>query len=197
MLAKLAAQESHGAPPGFYLLLFWITFWPGAPLAGMAVPAVWRARKEPGAQFLLAWLIPSWIVFEIVMTKLPHYVLPLYPAIAILIAGVVEHGGLAKKPWMVRGTIGWVLFPLAITIAAIARVIVVGRDPGFQAWPFAAVAVIMGLVAWWLYDADGAERSLLRGMVASALVAITVYAVTFASLPALFPSAILSEELRD
>jgi 4-amino-4-deoxy-L-arabinose transferase-like glycosyltransferase len=49
MLAKLAAQESHGAPPGFYLLLFWITFWPGAPLAGMAVPAVWRARREPGA----------------------------------------------------------------------------------------------------------------------------------------------------
>src|ERR1700710_2912137 len=42
MLNKLAAQESHGAPPGTYLLLFWITFWPGAPLAGMAAPAVWR-----------------------------------------------------------------------------------------------------------------------------------------------------------
>ena len=48
----------------FILLLFWVTFWPGAPLAGMAAPAVWRARREPGAQFLLAWLIPSWIVFE-------------------------------------------------------------------------------------------------------------------------------------
>ncbi len=79
MLSKLAAQESHGAPPGLYLLLFWVTFWPGAPLAGMAAPAVWRARREPGAQYLLAWLIPSWIVFELVLTKLPHYVLPLYP----------------------------------------------------------------------------------------------------------------------
>ena len=64
MLSKLGAQESHGAPPGLYLLLFWVTFWPGAALAGMAAPAVWRARREPGAQFLLAWLIPSWIVFE-------------------------------------------------------------------------------------------------------------------------------------
>ena len=36
MLSKLGAQESHGAPPGIYLLLFWITFWPGAPLAAMA-----------------------------------------------------------------------------------------------------------------------------------------------------------------
>ncbi|MGB6396619.1 MAG: phospholipid carrier-dependent glycosyltransferase, partial [Bradyrhizobium sp.] len=57
MLSKLSAQESHGAPPGLYLVLFWITFWPGAPLAAMAAPAVWRARREPGAQFLLAWLV--------------------------------------------------------------------------------------------------------------------------------------------
>jgi len=69
-LSKLSAQESHGAPPGVYLLLFWITFWPGAPLAGMAAPAVWRARREPAVQFLLAWLVPSWIVFELVLTKL-------------------------------------------------------------------------------------------------------------------------------
>ena len=75
---------------GLYLLLFWVTFWPGAALAGMAAPAVWRARREPGAQYLLAWLIPSWIVFELVLTKLPHYVLPLYPAIAILTVGALE-----------------------------------------------------------------------------------------------------------
>ena len=105
MLSKLGAQESHGAPPGLYLLLFWITFWPGAALAGMAAPAVWRARREPGAQYLLAWLIPSWIVFEVVLTKLPHYVLPLYPAIAILIAGVIDARALSQDaspggvPW--------------------------------------------------------------------------------------------------
>ena len=34
--------------------------------------------------------MPSWIVFEAVITKLPHYVLPLYPAIAFLTAGAVE-----------------------------------------------------------------------------------------------------------
>src|SRR6266481_115820 len=104
MLSKLSAQESHGAPPGLYLLLFWVTFWPGAALAGMAAPAVWRARREPGAQYLLAWLVPSWIVFELVLTKLPHYVLPLYPPIAILVAGVVNHHALSQARWLVRGT---------------------------------------------------------------------------------------------
>jgi len=57
---------------------------------------------EPGAQFLLAWLIPSWIVFELVLTKLPHYVLPLYPAIAILTVGALERRVLSRS-WSRRG----------------------------------------------------------------------------------------------
>ena len=53
----------------------------------LAAPAVWAAGGRRGPRFLLAWIMPAWIVFELVITKLPHYVLPLYPAIAILIAG--------------------------------------------------------------------------------------------------------------
>src|SRR6185295_16489464 len=96
MLSKImSAQETHGAPPGTYLVLFFATFWPASMLAGLAAPAVWRVRREPAARFLLAWLVPSWIVFELIVTKLPHYVLPLYPAIAILIAGALETGMLS------------------------------------------------------------------------------------------------------
>ncbi len=197
MLDKVTSgQEAHGAPPGYYFLLFWVTFWPGSVLAGLAAPMVWRVRKEPGAQFLLAWLIPSWLVFEAVMTKLPHYVLPLYPAIAILMAGIIEKGGLAKKRWMVRGTVGWFLFPAIISIAVVVIFVMFSRDLGIAAWPSAGVAVILGLFAWWLYEVDGAERALLRGMMASVFVAITVYAVTFPLLPMLFPSALIAKEIR-
>jgi 4-amino-4-deoxy-L-arabinose transferase-like glycosyltransferase len=129
------------------------------------------------------------------MTKLPHYVLPLYPAVAILIAGILEHGGLAKNRWLVRGTLGWFVFPSLIAIAAIFAFIYFSRDLGLIAWPFAAVAMMFGLFAWWLYDVDGAERSLLRGMMASVFVAITVYGVTFPSLPVLFPSAVIADNL--
>ncbi len=197
MLAKITSgQEAHGAPPGFYFVLFWVTFWPGAVLAGLATPMVWKARREPGAQFLLAWLVPSWIVFEAVMTKLPHYVLPLYPAIAILIAGILEKGGLARVRWMVRGTVGWFLFPVAIAIVVVVGFVALSRDLGLAAWPFAAAAMISGLFAWRLYDVDGAERALLRAMMASVFIAITVYAVTFPLLPSLFPSALIAEVIR-
>lgn len=196
MLDKVTSgQEAHGAPPGFYFLLFWVTFWPGSVLAGLAAVTVWKARREVGARFLLAWLIPSWLVFEVVMTKLPHYVLPLYPAIAILIAGILEPGELSKPRWMARGTISWFLFPGAIAIAVLIAFIVFGRDLGLVAWPFSALAVIFGLFAWWLYEVDGAERSLLRGMIASVFVAVTVYAVTFPLLPSLFPSAVIANEI--
>ena len=59
-----------------------------------------------GDKFLLAWLVPSWLVFELVVTKLPHYVLPLYPAIAILIAGVVDRGALSRRPFSYWGRSG-------------------------------------------------------------------------------------------
>jgi 4-amino-4-deoxy-L-arabinose transferase-like glycosyltransferase len=196
MLGKVTSgQEAHGAPPGLYFVLFWVTFWPGSVLAGLAAPAIWRLRREAGAQFLLAWLVPSWLVFEAVMTKLPHYVLPLYPAIAILIAGILDSGNLSKARWLVRGTVGWFLFPGAIAIAVLIAFIMFGGDLGLIAWPFSAAAVIFGLFAWWLYDADGPERALLRGVVASILVAITVYAVTFRLLPSLFPSAMIAQTI--
>ena len=196
MLGKVTSgQEAHGAPPGLYFVLFWVTFWPGSVLAGLAAPAVWRLRREAGAQFLLAWLVPSWLVFEAVMTKLPHYVLPLYPAIAILIAGILDSGNLSKARWLVRGTVGWFLFPGAIAIAVLIAFIMFGGDLGLIAWPFSAAAVIFGLFAWWLYEVDGPERAMLRGMIASILVAITVYAVTFGLLPSLFPSAMIAQTI--
>src|SRR5581483_2002715 len=86
LFAKVvSSQEAHGAPPGYYLVLYWIMFWPAATLTVMAVPSIWTARRERGARFLLAWVVPAWIVLELVVTKLPHYVMPIYPAIAILI----------------------------------------------------------------------------------------------------------------
>lgn len=196
MLSKVAAQESHGAPPGVYLLLFWVTFWPGAPLAGMAAPAAWGARREPGAQFLLAWLIPSWIVFEAVLTKLPHYVLPLYPAIAILTIGALERRVLSRS-WLRRGAAWWFLVPALASVIAVVAAVMLTRQPVFLAWPFIAGALIFGLFAWWLYDDNRAELSLLNAVVAAMFLATSVYGLVIPALTPLFPSAEVARALRN
>jgi len=75
----LAPRNPTARRRDFYLLLFWVTFWPGAPLAGMAAPAVWRGGGTRRA-ISAGVAVPSWIVFEAVLTKLPHYVAAALPA---------------------------------------------------------------------------------------------------------------------
>jgi 4-amino-4-deoxy-L-arabinose transferase-like glycosyltransferase len=198
LLGKLTrGQESHGAPPGYYLAVFWVTFWPGATLAALATPAVWAARREPGAKFLLAWLLPSWLVFEIVVTKLPHYVLPLFPAIAILIAGVVEQRMLSRSALLARGTMLWFLVPLLTGIAGLILLVVVGRQFGFVVWPVIGAAAFMGLRAWLLYEAADAEHSLLRGAAASVLTSFALFGLVVPALAPVFPSTTLVKVMRE
>src|SRR5246500_341637 len=132
MLAKLAAQESHGAPPGLYLLLFWVTFWPGAPLAGMAVPAVWRARREARAPFLLGRLVPSLVGVGVVVAQIAPFVLPLYPAIAILTVGALERRVLSRS-WLMRGSAWWFAIPALGSIIAVVGAVMLTRQPAFVA----------------------------------------------------------------
>jgi 4-amino-4-deoxy-L-arabinose transferase-like glycosyltransferase len=197
LLRKLVSiQEAHGGPPGTYFVLFWATFWPGATLAALAAPGIWAARREKGAKFLLCWIVPAWIALEIVITKLPHYVLPLYPAIAILIAGVIDPHVLSWQRWLRRGASWFFLFPLIFGTAMIVMMVIVGRQLGLPAWPFVAAAMIFGLWAWWLFQADGPEHSLLRAMVASILIAAAFYGILAPSLTPAFPSAALAAMVR-
>ncbi len=103
LMKVLDAQESHGAPPFSYMLLALVTFWPGSFLLVPAAIRAWRRRDVPVERFLLAWLVPAWMLLELVPTKLPHYVLPLYPALALLAAAAVADGTrLRPASWMAR-----------------------------------------------------------------------------------------------
>jgi 4-amino-4-deoxy-L-arabinose transferase-like glycosyltransferase len=190
-------QESHGAPPGYYLLLFWVTFWPAATLAAMVTPTVFAARREPGARFLLAWIVPTWILFELVVTKLPHYVLPLYPAIAILIAGVIDARALPGKSRLEQGTIWWFVLPVLLGLVGLGFLIFVGRQFGFLAWPLIGASMVMGFRAWQLYRSDGVEHSLMRAFVAALLMAAAIFGLVVPALQSVFPSVAIARVLRD
>ena len=85
--AKLVGgQETHGGWPGYYLLLVTLTFWPAILFVAPGVGTAIRRANEPATRFLLAWAAACWLLVEIVPTKLPHYVLPAYPPLAMLAA---------------------------------------------------------------------------------------------------------------
>ena len=82
----VAGQETHGGWPGYYLVLASVTLWPVTLFALPAIGAAITSRTDPAVRYLLCWLAPNWAMFELVPTKLPHYILPVYPALAMLAA---------------------------------------------------------------------------------------------------------------
>ena len=97
---KLAGgQESHGGPPGYHAMAAMVQDFPATLLLPAALTLGWRGRHEPGVRFALSWLIPAWLVFEITPTKLSHYALPCYGALAWLSAAAVTRpiGPVAKR----------------------------------------------------------------------------------------------------
>ncbi|WP_340646518.1 glycosyltransferase family 39 protein [Phenylobacterium sp.] len=88
---KLAGgQESHGAPPGYHTLATPLLFFPATLLLPTALTYGWRHRAEPGVRFALAWLVPAFLAFELTPTKLVHYTLPAYGALAWLAAAALR-----------------------------------------------------------------------------------------------------------
>ena len=145
-----SGHESHGAPPGFHTLLAFPLLWPGSLLLAPALIGAWSLRRTPEIKFCLAWVIPMWLLFELLPTKLPHYVLPLYPALALLAAvgaaQILETGWAkqhalfilsAKTAWFSIGLLlgGGALVlqvylagganPAAITLTAAATVLII------------------------------------------------------------------------
>ena len=150
MLSKVSTgMESHGAPPGYHLLLLLVCFWPVAFYIYPALLKAWSWRDNLGIRFCIAWIVPMWVVLELVATKLPHYTLPLYPAIGIICAAGIEKGYLLKgifakliiSLWTITGLgiAGVLLYvPIYLNTGITVSVLVVSM--------FLLTAVIFGLV---------------------------------------------------
>ena len=85
-LIKLrSGQENHWGPFGSHLFLLLLTFWPMVLLLPFAARACLDWKHERLIRFLISWIIPFWIILELTPTKLPHYILPVFPGLILLI----------------------------------------------------------------------------------------------------------------
>lgn len=139
LLAKaVSKQESHGAPPGYYLIASLITFWPWAPFLLLAGVYAWKKRSEKLVQFLLAWVLPYWICYELFPTKLVHYTMPTYPALAMLAALALTDRSFVPAAWLRRSVAGLmallvVLVALAVPMAPVGIFAALAPEPDWQA----------------------------------------------------------------
>lgn len=176
MIAKIAAaKESHRGPPFYYAALSFVLFWPAAALILPGLRRTFAERADWRSWLLLGWVIPSWIVFELTATKLPHYVLPLFPALALMGAraatGAAERFTALKRCGaIIYGGVG-LLFA-----AAVAALPIVHQQESIKAYGFAAAAGIAAasIAATILFWRRQAVRAVILAATVSATLAWTL-----------------------
>jgi 4-amino-4-deoxy-L-arabinose transferase-like glycosyltransferase len=120
-------MENHSGSPFFYYVLVLLLGF--APWSIFFTLAAWNAVKEwrsarlgarnaergtsedvrPAFRFLLCWFAVYFVAFSASSTKLPNYILPLYPAVAVLVARCLDRwrrGDWRPPAWAVFGSLG-------------------------------------------------------------------------------------------
>ncbi len=162
-----AAMEGHQGPVVYYLgvlplgLLLWSAFL--APALGYAFKKIQGEKVDAGALRLLAcWIGVYLVFFSLSSTKLPNYILPLYPAVAIVLAQFLDgwrRGVIDPPAWVTRVS----LASFALMGAAVGAGLLVaggklggaellrGRHfPGLENWAWAGVFPALGAGAAWV-----------------------------------------------
>jgi 4-amino-4-deoxy-L-arabinose transferase-like glycosyltransferase len=106
-------NDAHARPFYFYLPLL-----PVMAMPWIFFPSLWRGRRlfgelvrhESGMRFLLCWLIPVFVCFCLISGKQPHYLVPLLPGVAIMLAVLMTDTG--------RKTPGRTLAALCVLVVA-------------------------------------------------------------------------------
>jgi 4-amino-4-deoxy-L-arabinose transferase-like glycosyltransferase len=191
LLPKLIrGEEGHWAPPGTHALAAALTLWPASLYLLPALVHAWRQRTSPGMGFALAWAAPSWVMFELVPTKLFHYPLPLMPALTMVIGAwlaAASPGGLprlAGHAWVVL----WA--GAGLLLAAVLVQLPVAYGAGFSAWslPGAVAAVVTLPAAWWFSRRQADQQGLLVLAASAAIVQASLLVGLAPRAPALWVS---------
>jgi 4-amino-4-deoxy-L-arabinose transferase-like glycosyltransferase/membrane-associated phospholipid phosphatase len=201
-----ASMEEHGGPIIYYLPVIIAAFIPWTVFLPLAARRLWRdGLGQPRlAALVWAWFVPTLVIFSLVATKLPHYILPVFPALAIAVAACLRPLDAGDRRWLVIG--GWCVGGLLAVAGAV--LIVVSPWPWF-AWipalhpmpalvgPGVALGVLL-LSAVLLVRRDAGHPMRLVGAMALSVAAVLVLVAAYAgpAIESLKPARAIAERIR-
>jgi 4-amino-4-deoxy-L-arabinose transferase-like glycosyltransferase len=100
LVEAIPEQQVYGAPPGTYAVLFYPLFGPAGVFVALAIPAVLDEIRRPAFLFAVAWVVPFWLAMELLPGKLPYYILPAYPALALVGAVAIDEAKARVTGWV-------------------------------------------------------------------------------------------------
>jgi len=105
------------------------------PWTCMLAAALWRRRRaalrptDPRILFLVLWIILPFVFFSLSRSKLPHYMLPLMPAIALLTAVLLWGDERDSPPGRAAASVLWCVFGALLITAGLLSHKFAGADP--------------------------------------------------------------------
>lgn len=148
---RMVNSFAHRQPFWWYLpwlplcLMPWISF-----------GAVWRGFRltafDSGMRFLLCWAGGSLLILTLVSGKQIYYLLPMFPACAIILTRVmtsVEEVSRKDLAFIVTGTIGMALLPTVFnSVAALTPMRLAGILGNYYAIPLGLCGALLLIPAW-------------------------------------------------
>jgi len=145
---RMVESFAHRRPFWWYVPLLPVLLFPW-----FVWPGFWRALAhhrrvglDRGTRFCLAWMLPVFIAFCFISGKQPHYLVPLFPAFALLAARVLADRPAFRVGVPVLLTMG---LGVALMLAASGKIAAFNAEAAAlpASWPGALLA-LLALAAW-------------------------------------------------
>ncbi|HMK77501.1 MAG TPA: glycosyltransferase family 39 protein [Thermodesulfobacteriota bacterium] len=136
--------DSHKGPVYFYPFIVWLEFAPGSIFLPLAIWMAWKTRKEGENRagiFFLSLFVGPLLLLSASSAKDYVYFLPVYPALAMLVAWCIVRGW--SSPSRAAKILTWIMTATAI-VFAVSLLGMTGIREGLTL-PVAAAAVTFGL----------------------------------------------------
>lgn len=173
----LATQESYEAPPGIYAVLFYPLFGPAGVFVALAIPGLVDRIRRPVFLFMAAWVAPFWLLVELWPVKLPYYVLPAYPALAVVGATAIDESWLRVNGWIsTYFSLNLLVWPVLVGIGATILFFAGEHRLPLTALPFFVVAIFLGA---WAFSCFYRGLSTVAAAALSMLSALVLYVGLF------------------
>lgn len=180
----LQPLEHHRGPFFYYLVAVMIGLFPWSLLLGPTILFVKSRLRQKGAHRLPLYLLLSWVgvylaFFSLAATKLPNYVVPMYPALAILVgawldAWIAEE---ASFPALMSQT-AWATLALAGLAVSIALPVVAGHllGSGMHLTVIGLPFMIGGALCWWWHRCSKPTHTLAAFAASAAAFGLLIFA---------------------
>lgn len=174
MITRAVQSRGDWSPPGGHILMAPLLLFPATLMLPAALVTGFTRRAEPGVRFAVAWLVPSWLLFELAPDPQWHQTLPLYGAVAWLAAAALTQplGRISRWAGTALAILGG-LYVLGATLYALSEF---GGEAS-RAWATPTIGLTLAAAAiggFLLYHRMGVTAvlaSLVLGVLAHASLA--------------------------